>query len=167
MLGKDVGRSTDVASIVSRETSPSSSTYLDIAGLKINEDNHFCILTLKNPVQFGDNVAPLCLPDINNIHNQYDEEGSLEAQILGFGYDKEHGDQLKDQARTERKTSERLITKRPYRFENSTLCMQRYGKWALSRHTTEYSHASFLEQTTYKDTTYVDIWDFGYFWIEK
>ena len=166
MLGKDVGRSTDVASIISRETSPSSSTYLDIAGLKINEDNHFCILTLKNPVQFGDNVAPLCLPDINNIHNRYDEgEGTMEAQVLGFGYDKEHGDQLKDQARTERKTSERLITKRPYTFENSTLCMQRYGKWALSRHTTSYTHESLSMNNP--QTNNVDIWDFGYFWIEK
>ena len=166
MIGKDVGRSNDVASIIFKETSPSSNQYLDIAGLKINEDNHFCIVTLKNPVQFGDNVAPLCLPDINNIHNQYDdEEDMLRAQILGFGYDKEYGNQLKEQARTERKTNERLITKQPYRFENSTLCMQRYRKWALSRHTTKHTHES-LSMTS-PQINDVDIWNFGYFWIEK
>ena len=150
-------------------TSPSPSRYLDIAGLKINEDNHFCIVTLEKTVQFSDKVAPLCLPDINNPRNQYDDGGELRAQILGFGYYKNHRDTLIALAEEQNpKTNERWIKEDTYTFLNSTLCMQKFDeKWALSRHTTEYSHASFLEQTTYKDTTYVDIWDFGYFWIEK
>ena len=65
LMGQDLGTS-DFSNydIVGKE----NSMYVDVSEIKIRQDSHFCIVTLKHYVQFNSYVAPLCLPEINNQH---------------------------------------------------------------------------------------------------
>ena len=51
---------------------------------KNSPDTHFSILTLKESVEFSENLHPLCLPEIDG--SQKDE---FRGTVLGFGYNKD------------------------------------------------------------------------------
>ena len=77
--------------------------YLDVDALvmepQINnppKKNDFAILTLKKPVEFGENIAPICLP-----HNPFRYYKDRVATLYGFGYN----DTVEEIARHEKITN--------------------------------------------------------------
>ena len=58
--------------------------FLDVDTIKFSPDTHFSILTLKESVEFSENLHPLCLPEIDG--SQKDE---FRGTVLGFGYNKD------------------------------------------------------------------------------
>ena len=63
--------------------------FLDVETIKLSPDTHFSILTLKESVEFSENLHPLCLPEING--NQKD---AFKGTVLGFGYNQDFQEYL-------------------------------------------------------------------------
>ena len=63
--------------------------FLDVDTIKFSPDTHFSILTLKESVEFSENLHPLCLPEING--NQKD---AFKGTVLGFGYNQDFQEYL-------------------------------------------------------------------------
>ena len=75
-MGLDVGIRFSPSEIEIKE----HQAYKDISGIKISHDSHYCIVTLKDHVEFNEYVAPLCLPEMNK-----QEEWSDEREESGRG----------------------------------------------------------------------------------
>ena len=151
LLGKTVGRQFQPDTIMNKE----NALYLDVAMLKISDDSHFCIVTLKKYVEFSTEIAPLCLPEIN--HHKY--EGSVEGTILGFGYNKDFPDTMKSLA-TQSRFKERLIAERTYDIFNATQCVNEYGKWVDDNN-------NWRKKWAFKRKGFVSWKDVpGYVWLE-
>ena len=56
----------------------------ELIDIKTNGIDDFCLLTLKDYIQFKPNISPLCLP--TNPNSAYNER-VVEAEIYGFGLD--------------------------------------------------------------------------------
>ena len=128
-------------------------TFLDVSTIKLNPDSHFCILTLKEKVDFNTEIGPLCLPEINNI--DYDE--LRQGTIFGFGYKKDFQDHVKKIAK-QRIMKERSMEDRSVEYSHSILgnrvfdakwCRNLYGSWSL------------------KKKKYGETGNWWYFWMEK
>ena len=76
LMGLDVGIRFSPSEIEIKE----HQAYKDISGIKISHDSHYCIVTLKDHVEFNEYVAPLCLPEMNK-----QEEWSDEREESGRG----------------------------------------------------------------------------------
>ena len=63
LIGKTVGRKFYPDTILIKE----NHVYKDVVSYKVDDNSHFCIVTLKKYIDFNNNAAPLCLPEINNI----------------------------------------------------------------------------------------------------
>ena len=68
LMGLDVGIRYSSSEIELKE----HQAYKDISGIKISHDSHYCIVTLKDHVEFNEYVAPLCLPEMNKQHYESD-----------------------------------------------------------------------------------------------
>ena len=106
--------------------------FVDVITIKLSPDSHFCILTLKQYIQFGLHplgirMTPLCLPEINN---QHDEE--FQGTILGFGYNENFPGYVKGIAK-EGKMKERPMKKLSFQIMSSSKCKDEFGHWYLAR----------------------------------
>ena len=55
----------------------------DVKEIKYNQNDEFCILTMKEYIKFTDNIRPLCLPkDPNHFHRT----GPNDVDFFGYGY---------------------------------------------------------------------------------
>ena len=126
-------------------------TVRDVDGMKMSQDSHFCILTLSNSVkfgmnEFGRNIAPLCLPEINNKH--YDEE--FKGTVFGLGYTKGFPKEARATWKTQKKLRERvMVKKQDLVMQSSSLCKKDFTVWYLQR--------KWLPENQ----------NFEYFWLEK
>ena len=150
-----VGRADRADFIIDKE----NSRYHEVANIKIHNENHFAILTLKSSIIFDLSVGPLCLPKINR-------GDTIDGRILGFGYKKNYGEWLKTLAKMHGMINERLITDQPFQFVNSTLCVERFGK----------AHTNFLKKKNWflskgpllqNWRIPEDYWSFGKFWLQE
>ena len=127
-------------------------TFLDVSSIKLNPDSHFCILTLKEKVEFNTQIGPLCLPEINNI--DYDE--LWQGTIFGFGYKKDFQDHVKGIAH-QRTMKERSMQDHSVKHSSilgnrvfdAEWCRDLYGSWSL------------------KKKKYGETGNWWYFWMEK
>ena len=150
-----VGRADRADFIIDKE----NSRYHEVANIKIHNENHFAILTLKSSIIFDLKVGPLCLPKINR-------GDTIDGTILGFGYKENYGEWLKDLATNNEMINERLIASQPFQFVNSTLCIERFG----------YANTNFLKKKNwflrkgqFFDDWYIpeDYWSYGNFWLQE
>ena len=90
--------------------------FLDVDTIKFSPDTHFSILTLKESVEFSENLHPLCLPEING--NQKD---AFKGTVLGFGYNQDFQEYL---VRIAKKgiLKERQMKRRKLNVMSSTKC---------------------------------------------
>ena len=152
LIGKTVGRKFFPDTIIMKE----NHMYQEVVRFKEDENSHFCIVTLKKYIDFNENVAPLCLPEINNI--QY--ESSVDGMILGFGYREDFPDTMKFLA-AQNILKERLIVEHPYEALNATQCVDEFGKWFDSNNNWRKKWAFKRKGLmSWKDVP-------GYVWMEK
>ena len=77
--------------------------------IKWNQFDDFCILTMKDYVEFNSgNIAPLCLPD--NPYKDYHEGGSVE--MYGFGYDDSVDEDMATHAKGEKEFGQMVANSR-------------------------------------------------------
>ena len=102
--------------------------------IKANKNTPFCILTLTKMVPFAPNVEPLCLPEM--INNKYDQIVH-EAEVLGFGYNKDFENHLKTWPK---KSNGQISVRKERPIESwqgqhtvrpSSQCALQFGTWAL------------------------------------
>ena len=108
--------------------------YLDVDALvmepQINnppKKNDFAILTLKKPVEFGENIAPICLP-----HNPFRYYKDRVATLYGFGYNDTVREVVEEIARHEKITNKPFKNGRSLEFSEITIvsqedCKELYG----------------------------------------
>ena len=133
-----------------------NSKYHEVVDLKMHNEDHFAILTLKSSVIFDPTVGPLCLPKINR-------GDTIDGTILGFGYKRTYGYWLKNLANLGM-INERLIANKQFQFVNSTLCKESFG----------YAHTNFLRKKNWFLTKGpldwsipADYWSYGNFWLQE
>ena len=63
--------------------------FLDVETIKLSPDTHFSILTLKESVEFSENLHPLCLPEIDGS-----QKDAFKGTVLGFGYNQDFQEYL-------------------------------------------------------------------------
>ena len=63
--------------------------FLDVDTIKNSPDTHFSILTLKESVEFSENLHPLCLPEIDGR-----QKDAFKGTVLGFGYNQDFQEYL-------------------------------------------------------------------------
>ena len=80
LMGLDVGIRYSSSEIELKE----HQAYKDISGIKISHDSHYCIVTLKDHVEFNEYVAPLCLPEMNKQHYESDRGQKYSIKMKAF-----------------------------------------------------------------------------------
>ena len=75
-----------------------------IIDIKANQEDDFCILTMKDYIDFSTTIAPLCLP--TNPSNFYNKDGEVqEVEIYGYGLDNEVPDEILKHANNEKRSN--------------------------------------------------------------
>ena len=104
-------------------------TFFNVSSIIPSPDTNFCILTLKESVDFTETMQPLCLPEIDS-----DQKDRITGTVLGFGYDNLFPSVVKNNVKTgilkERKMERSEIT-----VYSSTECAKLLAldSWALKK----------------------------------
>lgn len=101
----------------------------DVAEIKKNPHNDFCILTLQTYVEYHSTISPLCLPE---NPNQFYDNFESEVGIYGYGYDSTFKQTLKNIAKMEKDQNKMLKSSRSMKLINTDVqsrkkCLNNFG----------------------------------------